>query len=501
MKTLNLKKLHVWVILIGIIVNLVPVLHTHMWFDEAYSYALANHSFASIWDIDIHDVHPVFYYDCLHVVFLLCGHSVLAARLFSYVLLCLNGLLGFTHIRKDYGEKAGLLYSLLVFILPCNVIYGGEMRMYMLAELEVVLCAFYAMRIERKQAKLTDRIFFVIAAVLGAYTHYYCLLAAAVINLFLLLHWLVRKDGKELLVWLVTGLIQIGAYLPWLFVLFRQTSAVQQNFWLTWHGIWSVIEIVLFPFTGNLEKAVYVPLWTGILPLLVILWNLVSEKHKKEAFLKETHLYTLGTYIMILVIAALASLVMHRLILYARYQLVAIACLILWYALTFSLKEKGKNLIVLIVSLCLCSGIALVSLCRMNYASSNNAPFAYLEENIQDGDTILVANTNHDPNSFIMASLYPDHPLIYWNEEKWDDESLKAYQAFNDHMEVLSSLDDLSVKGRVWVIYGDDDQHGTAWDHAYDAVCDQLGAEKEETKYFHTAYKDIEYTIGLVIAK
>ena len=53
-------------------------------------------------------------------------------------------------------------------------------------------------------------------------------------------------------------------------------------------------------------------------------------------------------------------------------------------------------------------------------------------------------------------------------------------------------------KGRIWVIYADDDSHGKAVNHVYDAVVDLLQGNGDGTVYFKTNYKRIEYTIGLV---
>lgn len=61
----------------------------------------------------------------------------------------LLGIIGFTHVRKDFGEKVGLIFSFLVFFFPVNLVYSGEIRMYSLAMLLVTLTAIYAYRIYR----------------------------------------------------------------------------------------------------------------------------------------------------------------------------------------------------------------------------------------------------------------------------------------------------------------------------------------------------------------
>ena len=119
-----------------------------MWFDESYSVAISNnHSFAEIWSIGGHDVHPVFYYWMLKIVSLIFGNKILCYRLLSVLSIALLGILGYTHIRKDFGEKVGAVFSLLVYTFPLNSVYAVEVRMYGWAMFFVMVMAIYAYRI------------------------------------------------------------------------------------------------------------------------------------------------------------------------------------------------------------------------------------------------------------------------------------------------------------------------------------------------------------------
>ena len=65
------KLLHIAIIITGSIFIGLSIFHSNMWFDESYSVALARHSFAEIWQIGGNDVHPILYYFCLHVLYLI----------------------------------------------------------------------------------------------------------------------------------------------------------------------------------------------------------------------------------------------------------------------------------------------------------------------------------------------------------------------------------------------------------------------------------------------
>ena len=94
---------------------MIPVFHNNLWFDESYSVAIANHSYQEIWTIGGNDVHPVLYYFILHTLNLIFGSNIIVYRLFSVLCLFILGLLGYTHIRKDFGDKVGILFSLFTF--------------------------------------------------------------------------------------------------------------------------------------------------------------------------------------------------------------------------------------------------------------------------------------------------------------------------------------------------------------------------------------------------
>lgn len=450
----------------------------------------------------MHDVHPVFYYDCLHLLYLVFGSNIFVYRLFSWACLSMMGIFGYTGIRKDFGEDCGLWFTFLIFFFPVNVVYAGEVRMYMLVGLFVLLGSFYAIRMAQKRAGRWDHFRMVLYFILAAYTHYYGLLAAAIVNLILLGILLAKHretKKKDYFLWLLDAVCQIGCYLPWLFVFVSQAGAVKTDFWIRWYWPSTLIEMILFQASGNLGKDLFVPVvLTGCLEVSLTVYLIYNAlKHPKQNG-NETR-FTIGTYFGVIAVAAAVSIAMNRVIIYARYLLVCTSLLLCYIA--YNVTKFGKKTLnsIFCLAIVICSIFADLNLVKINYSSSNEAPYAYLDEHMQPGDAILVSNYHQDPNSFIAVSRYMNHPLFYWNECMWMDESVKAYQAYGTDMRVVYSLKDITnLKGRVWVIYANDDNIGSAVDHVYDAVIETFHGTGEGTVYFHTSYKNIEYTIGLV---
>ena len=193
----KIKCTHILIIVIGIIFLALSNFQSSIWFDESYSVAISAHSFADIWSIGGHDVHPVLYYWILHIIRYFFGNEIIAYRLFSVLVISILGILGYTHIRKDFGEKVGLIFSFLSYFLPITLVYSGEIRMYALAMLLTTLTAIYAYRIyKNSDGKNTKNwVLFFIFSLSSAYTHYYSLAASTIINIMLLI-FLVRKSVK-----------------------------------------------------------------------------------------------------------------------------------------------------------------------------------------------------------------------------------------------------------------------------------------------------------------
>ena len=127
---ISFKKLHIIIIILGTLFIFSSVFHSNIWFDEAYSVGMANQTIADIWKVGGHDVHPVLYYWMLRIVNLLTNGSILTYRLFSALPIALLGLLGITHIKKDFGEKTGIIFSFLCYFLPMMAVYANQIRMY-----------------------------------------------------------------------------------------------------------------------------------------------------------------------------------------------------------------------------------------------------------------------------------------------------------------------------------------------------------------------------------
>lgn len=461
------KLFHISIIILGIIFILIGAFHTNLWFDETYSVGLVEHSFKDIWLIGASDVHPILYYYLLKVVNLFFGSSVLAYRLFSTLGITILGILGYTHIRKDFNEKTGIIFSFLAFFLPIMSIYAQEIRMYSFLITFVTLMAIYAYRIT-KDTSNKNYIIFGIFSLASCYMHYYGLMTACFINLFLLIYLIIKKQNLKKII--IIALAQIVLYIPWLINLVKQIMTVSKGFWITFKFPDTLIEVITFPFSGKLNSSI-----TIILTILIYLYLILIVRKKKDK-----GLLGIGIYLIIFIIAAIISIKSPLLV--PRYTFSVIGLLI--FSLSYYMAKGNKY-----VTLIICFGIFISSLfsninfIKENYASSNKEAFNYLNEKIEKDDIIIYTDV-------IGGSIFIDKVDIkqyFYNIDNWNVE--EAYRAFDYRMQIVDNLDILNSANRVWVIDSMDQRLYNILSNDYELL---------EEKTFNIKYHNLNYKIYLL---
>ena len=124
-----LKVAHIAVIVAGVVLLSSLSSYSALWFDESYSVALVRHPLGELWRIAASDVHPPLYYYLLKLVWLLFPDNVVAYRLFSVAALGCLSLLGYTHLRRDFGRHVGIAFSFLTLVSPWSFRVSSQNRM------------------------------------------------------------------------------------------------------------------------------------------------------------------------------------------------------------------------------------------------------------------------------------------------------------------------------------------------------------------------------------
>ena len=518
MKKLKLKNVHIAIIVLGIILNCIGIFQSNLWFDEAYSVALASKTFKEIWIIGGHDVHPVLYYWVLHLIYLLMNNfgatmqvTVIAYRVFSMVCLSLLSVLGYTHIKRDFGEKVGVLFSFFALFLPTICVYASEVRMYSLAILLVTILAIYAYRLAKfgnmeKPADdievrkthseiIEDRVkikntrknwtIFIITSLLCIYTHYYALMAAGIINCMLLANLVRQKRKSEITTIVVAGIAQAIAYIPWLMCFIGQISHVSRGFWIKFEFPNTIMQLASSQFIG---KAMYgVGFFASIVIYGYLFYKLYNAKKNKEEY--RPALYAVLIYLAVIVAALIIRLIMKTSILYYRYLFAITGLYIFFIAYTLG-KEKNKYIMTAVIGVTVV--LSIWSNCNQLkevYDASNNAPMSFVKERIQPGDDIIFTEANYGAG-VVLGMNFEDNRKFFYNPSIWDVE--EAYKAFGDKLKVYTNTDfygDLS--NRIWIIDSPNaDYYNEVFNNENYRLIDQF--------FITVKYENYDYNIILV---
>ena len=555
-KKINYKILYISIILLGTLFILISCFHSNMWFDESYSIAIAKHSFKEIWQIGSHDVHPVLYYIMIRIVMLITNNSIVCVRLFSCVPLILMSILGYSFIRKEFGNKAGLIFTFFSLFFPTLLTYAGEIRMYTWAMLFVTMMFVYAYKtmnnynvrealsddnnimyenkIKSKNTLLKYWIIFSIFSLASAYTHYYALVVAAIINVGMFIYFIIaytksskndtsnyddiKNDNKKsekinsenirkvnLISSIVSALVQIILYIPWLFVFISQTKVVSKGFWVKFPTPLNVIEFI---YTGNIgegsvPKYLSIPFSLISIAFLVYLivknWKRNSIKTKfpktKEMLGTRTTISTTAIittkvialiWVTIILIMCLASLIMKQSVFYQRYLFTLMGLFLIGFSILLSGENKK-----IIATYCLCiliiSTILNINLINTNYDYTNKEPMTYLKSELQQNDWILISDQDYSGYICVATLLNDFSKVINYDVNNWNIK--EAYKCYGD---TILNLDEINgIKGRMWII-------SAINSNIPNEVTEKFNAEIIDSKEFKTKYKGFEYKFTLI---
>lgn len=262
------------------------IFNRNIWSDEGFTIQLIQGTPAQITLGTAQDVHPPLYYYYAKIFQAVFGHSLKVQKIAAILPMTATLLLGPTRIRKRFGYTAGLLFTLLLGCLPCSMEFALQVRMYSLALFLVTLCALMALS-AYETGSLKALVIYAVTGAAAAYTHYFALLPAFLIAFFYLLAVLRdlrtaqspeqkarAKSGFR--AWLITAVLMIVSYLPWVPLFLKQIGSVQESYWIPPITSATMLQYLTWPFA--LKDLQWTAVWFLFLTVLVLF---VRAKEKK----------------------------------------------------------------------------------------------------------------------------------------------------------------------------------------------------------------------------
>lgn len=400
-----------------------------IWYDELFTVGMIEHSYGDLIAFTAKDVHPPLYYCIVKFVLELCklisaqANAVVIAKVVSVLPYFILFVYSVTFIRRRFGIFTGGLFLFCVIAMPQLSAYTVEVRMYSWALLFVTAAFLHAygtvvaerepeaeaeMRTddstaESRGAAVENKVWaaqhaeilqtkpsarahmrrihgaaLVCYGLVAAYTQYFACVAVIMVYLYVLIVFFV-KDRSRIKEWLLWAAISVVGYIPWLYALVGQITAVRGNYWilpLTWRSLGGCVKFVMKPAFTNEILSVILAVVMFVICGFVFLYGLVKvchysiEKYKKaqnkskidseEVVSHEVQasqhfgfaIAGVGVLIGLVVFGFVASALVRPIFVY-RYMIPALGCFWLGFAVALNEIWERVKLIFTVITICL----------------------------------------------------------------------------------------------------------------------------------------------------
>ncbi len=234
-----------------------------LWYDEAFAVLYAEKPFEALVYGTLTqvggaaaDVHPLFFYSTLHAWMSVVGQSPLAVRAMSALLGTATVVVAYLLACRLFDRRTGLAAAVVVAVAPFPIYYSQEARMYALLGLAAITAVYFFVR-AWAGGRRRDWIAFAIFGAVTLYAHNLGFAFIAGLDLWIAWTWLrpgltrllVQKsfgsDWAHLRPILLSHLLMIGLFAPWLAIVPSQFGKIQQSYWVPQPGLAQIVQTIL----------------------------------------------------------------------------------------------------------------------------------------------------------------------------------------------------------------------------------------------------------------
>ena len=470
-----MKKFYLFLILvIATILRMHNIAAISLWHDEAFSALLIKYPWGEMFYRIGLDVHPPLYYVTLRFWSDIFGNSVLALRGFSAFFGVGTVYATYLFVKAAFkNEKMALAGALLMAVNPFQISYVTEARMYTFGTFVLMISAYFLVRALQLQKihfgneqrgevskKLLTKVWaywilFTLATSAAMYTHYYLFFSVFAIAIFVLYYHFKTYPGeveKHSFFALVSYLIVLTLYVPWLKTFIFQFNQVQNNYWIPKPDQWSVPIIIwkLLIGRGTNFSNPWMPavlILATILTVWVIFWVL-RNRTELEKWLVVLALVVpfIGAY----ALSVKQSIFLERYFLFAG---LFYTVMLLVYIYEYSFYLVRWFLVFVITVLWLFNGYATTKdLTATNYPGMAAAA-AYINNNFAAGNK-LVSDISFEYFNFKYYNQTGVNPLLYTAGLHIVDLPHFSGTALLNEKDLLTYYEQAGKNGDiVWIIY------------------------------------------------
>jgi mannosyltransferase len=398
-------------LILALVIRLPGILSRPIWYDEAFSILLSEKGPASILagtlstdaDVSAAEEHPPAYYFMLWGWIQVFGTSLVSIR--SLSILAGLGITALTYCfgKRLFNENTAVAAGLLVAILPIQVHYSQEVRMYVFTALWLTLATF-AFWQGKQTGSFKWWVVFTLSAALAQYTHN----LAGLYLILLALIPILQRDWKTLRATVLAGVACLILVSPWLVQLPAQFAKIEHNFWIGKPGIDRLFTLFLL-YIPNLPLPGFwlIPalFFSMLIIALAFYQTYLAIRHK----IKDSQMGVWLAYLSFAPPLLLWALSQIKPVYVERALLPAQVMFCLWLAWTLvntNLHSLIRNLSVFSIIISAVMGFYQ----HLTYSGFPYAPYsnvdAYLRVNLKPGDVIV-----HSNKLSLLPAVYYDRDL------------------------------------------------------------------------------------------
>ena len=396
--------------------------------DEYFTLSVLHFPITDLAYVISHDVHPPLHYLLLKIVtdiltiFGLESNKIFIYKLMSIVPYAIILIISTTKIKKEYGYLTAGLFAFSMAIMSEFLVYYSIIRMYSWAMLFVILAFIYLKDVLDKNDTKSWALL-TIFSVLAAYTHYFAAIPIVCIYICLFVYLFMNSKDK-LKYWIISAIVGIILFTPWLISLMSQVSFVSEGYWIPELTIKNLIGFLGYFVTSSRN------LITCIVSIVIFaVFILYSMRRFGDMDRKDKFYILCGiiAYFGTIVIGTTVSIV--RPIMVDRYLLPSAA--ILWFAISFIIgKIDAKKEFIIsfaLVLLLLFAGISQISSSNEFWATNNMNKEAFFDQISQDNNSIVINDARNRmfymeySNCTEMYLLNPPSELYGYNLSELHD--------------------------------------------------------------------------------
>ncbi|MCR5614896.1 MAG: glycosyltransferase family 39 protein [Saccharofermentans sp.] len=400
-----------WIIFAGACVAMFfiytfALFNNNITYDSVYEYFLIKHSFAEMWQLIPEDYSPPFYSVSLKLFASVFGYSLPVLRFFSYFAFVGMMFLAVFPVKKLFGEKASYVATVLLLTSTVNYVYSVDIRPATYAYFFSTAVVIYSM-LAQLENKTRYYVILCIFSVLAVYTHYVSLIFAFVIYLICIVYCLIKKNFKQILKYLVCGVVITVSYAPWLVVLLGQTKNVQEHFWVDPDNssiISAFLNVFIKPYRtfdfGDLFLIGFAVLSITMIALVVMILKHRLGDNKERLLLLWAEIFIPLIVFQIVIVDVFK-------IPAPRYYYIFSGAALIGIAVIASIAFEKKIILILLGVLC---GINCVMNCIHMYKIRNDDCYEKLvaDLNAAAPEEGLVFLHNHEYSMGIFSYYFPD---------------------------------------------------------------------------------------------